>query len=124
MLGNDAVPRPTLRGAALLHEALAPGRGRLTVEADAAPFVREGRSVFSKFVVTADPALSPGSSALIVDPDDQLLAVGRLLLAPHEMRRLQRGIAAWVTSHGGSRATDDDHEDDAPSADPALDDGL
>ena len=69
------------------------------VDADAAPFVGEGRSLFSRFVRAADPTLAPGSSALLVDPDGGLLAVGRLLLAPHEMGVLRRGIAARVTAH-------------------------
>ncbi len=101
VLGNDALPRPTLRGGQLLLAATEPGRSRVVVAADAAPFVREGRSLFSKFVVAADPALVPGSSALLVGEDDELLAVGRLLLAPSEMGQIRRGVAAWVTSHRG-----------------------
>ncbi len=114
VIGNDALPRPTHRGAELLRECVPPGRQRVVVDADAAPFVRQGRSVFSKFVVRADPALVPGASALLVDPDDELLGVGRLLLAPHEMGRLRRGIAAWVTSHAGSRV-DEPAEPEEPT---------
>jgi 7-cyano-7-deazaguanine tRNA-ribosyltransferase len=101
VLGNDALPRPTFRGGELLREALPPGRTRVVVAPDAVPFVRQGKSLFSKFVLSADPALVPGASALLVDEDDHLLGVGRLLLAPSEMGRLRRGIAAWVTSHEG-----------------------
>jgi hypothetical protein len=48
----------------------------------------------------------PESPALLVDPADTLLAVGRLLLAPYEMRRLKRGVAVRVTAHvrGGAPA--------------------
>ncbi len=99
VIGNDGLPRPTFRGAARLHAALEPGRHRVVVHDDAAAFVKEGRSLFSKFVVGADPALPPGASALLVDRSDSLLAVGRLLLAPHEMGRLRRGIAVRVTAH-------------------------
>jgi 7-cyano-7-deazaguanine tRNA-ribosyltransferase len=99
VVGPDGLPRPTFRGGERLHELVARGRERVVVHADAAPFVREGRSAFSKFVVEADPALVPGASALLVDPDDALLAVGRLLLAPHEMGRLRKGVAAFVTAH-------------------------
>lgn len=73
------------------------------VHEDAVPFVREGRSLFSTFVVQADPALVPGASALLVDEHDEYLAVGRLLLAPHEMGRLRRGVAVRVTAHARSR---------------------
>jgi len=118
VLGNDALPRPTLRGAELLREALLPGRGRVVVHPDAVPFVREGRSLFAKFVVSADPALVPDSSALLVDDDDHLLGVGRLLLAPHEMGRFRRGVAARVTSHAARPVpTEDEADEGAPPGD-------
>lgn len=97
--GTDGVVRPTFRGAELLHPILRPGRGRVMVADDAAPFVRDGRSLFARFVVGGDPALVPDCSALLVDRSDELLAVGRLLLAPHEIPRLSRGVAARVTAH-------------------------
>jgi 7-cyano-7-deazaguanine tRNA-ribosyltransferase len=118
VLGNDGIPRPTFVGGQLLRAALGAGRGRVVVSSDAAPFVREGRSLFSRFVVAADPALVPGASALLVDEDDGLLAVGRLLLAPHEMGRLRRGIAAWVTSHAAApeRSSDEGEDEPAPAS--------
>ena len=102
VVGTDGVPRPTYRGALLVHAAVGPGRERVVVHDDATPFVREGRSLFSSFVVRADPALVPGASALLVDERDELLAVGRLVLAPYEMGRMRRGVAARVTSHARS----------------------
>ena len=102
VIGTDGVPRPTFRGATRLHACLAPGRERVVVHEDAVPFVREGRSLFSTFVVQADSGLVPGASALLVDANESLLAVGRLLLAPHEMGRLRRGVAVRVTAHAHS----------------------
>lgn len=99
VVGPDGLPHPTFRGGELVREAAPIGRFRVVVEEDAVEFVRNGRSLFSRFVADADPALVPGASALLVDRDDTLLAVGRLLLAPHEMGRLQRGVAAWPTAH-------------------------
>ncbi len=98
-VGTDGVPRPSFRGAMRLHRILPAGRHRVVAAEDAVPFVRSGRSLFSRFVAASDPALSPGSTALLVDPNDELLAVGRLLLAPHEMRALHRGVAVRVTAH-------------------------
>ncbi len=121
VLGNDALPRPTFVGARLLHEALPPGRAPVVVAADAAAFVRQGRSLFSRFVVAADPALVPDASALLVDPEGELLGVGRLLLAPHEMGRLKRGIAARVTSHA-ARPDEEDAIDQAETDEPARPD--
>jgi len=102
IVGTDGIPRPTFRGGARLHACLPPGRERVIVLDDAVPFVREGRSLFSTFVVGADPALVPGTTALLVDERDAYLAVGRLVLAPHEMGRLRRGVAVRVTAHARS----------------------
>jgi archaeosine-15-forming tRNA-guanine transglycosylase len=93
------MPRPTFAGGELLRAHASPSRERVVVSPDAVPFVREGRSLFARFVQRADPALAPGMSALLVDGQDELLAVGRLLLAPHEMRTLRRGVAVRVTAH-------------------------
>jgi 7-cyano-7-deazaguanine tRNA-ribosyltransferase len=99
VVGTDGVPHPTYRGAERLHELLPPGVRRVVVHADAVPFVRAGRTLFSRFVVDVDPRLVPGTTALLVDPSNDLLAIGRLLLAPHEMGRLFRGVAVRVTAH-------------------------
>ena len=108
IVGTDGVPRPTFRGGARLLAHLPAGRERVVVHEDAVPFVREGRSLFSTFVVQADPALVPGASALLVDGQDGYLAVGRLVLAPHEMGRLKRGVAVRVTAHARSRPVEDE----------------
>jgi 7-cyano-7-deazaguanine tRNA-ribosyltransferase len=100
-ISPDGIPRPTYRGGLRLHARLPPGRERVVVADDAVPFVRDGRSLFSRFVVSADPALAPGATALLVDRSDELIAVGRLLLAPHEMSRLARGVAVRVVAHSG-----------------------
>jgi len=99
LISPDGLPRPTFLGARRLRETLPFPRARIVVDADAAPFVAEGRSLFSRFVAGGDSGLLPGSSALLVDADDTLLAVGRLLLAPPEMGRMERGIAVHVSAH-------------------------
>ncbi len=103
-VGTDGLARPTFRGAGDVRAALSEDRGRVVVMDDAREFVAQGRSLFARFVAAADPALRPGSSALLVDRSDELLGVGRLVLAPHEMRRMGRGVAARVVAH--ARAPD------------------
>jgi 7-cyano-7-deazaguanine tRNA-ribosyltransferase len=98
-IGNDGLPRPTWIGAELLHRAVPAPRLRVVVRDDAVPFVREGRSLFSRFAGAVDPEIVPGASVLLVDRHDALLAVGRAELAAHEMGRLSRGPAALVTAH-------------------------
>jgi 7-cyano-7-deazaguanine tRNA-ribosyltransferase len=98
-VGNDGLARPTFRGAVELRPLLTEGRGRVVVSEDAREFVARGRSLFARFVREVDPALRPDASALLVDGSDELLGVGRMLLAPHEMRAMARGVAARVTAH-------------------------
>ncbi|MCI4365318.1 MAG: tRNA guanosine(15) transglycosylase TgtA [Thermoplasmata archaeon] len=99
VVGTEGVAHPTFRGAESLRTVLPGDSHRVTVHEDAVPFVRAGRTLFSRFVVHADPELVPGTTALLVGADDELLAIGRLLLAPHEMGKLARGVAVRVTAH-------------------------
>ncbi len=98
-IGNDGLPRPTWIGAELLHECRPFPAQRIIADTDSVPFVEEGRSLFSRFVKGGDSSLIPGSSALIVDESDRLLAVGRLVLAPPEMGRIPRAVAVRVVAH-------------------------
>jgi 7-cyano-7-deazaguanine tRNA-ribosyltransferase len=123
-LGNDGIPRPTFVGAELLRKIRPFPRGRILVAPDAIPFVSEGRSLFSKFVTGGDPSLVPGQSALLVDADDKLLAVGRLLLAPPEMGRLSRGVAVRVTAHAKAPVPEPPEEPEPPTPEPPSNEML
>jgi 7-cyano-7-deazaguanine tRNA-ribosyltransferase len=67
---------------------------RVVILDDAVPFVRDGKSVFPQFVKDCDPALRPYDECLIVDQKDALIAIGRILLTPSEMRAFRHGVAA------------------------------
>jgi len=71
-------------------------RLRIVIEDDAVPFVREGKSVFNKFVIDVDPELRCNDEVLIVDKNDSLLNIGTLVLAPKEIKDFKRGVAARV----------------------------
>jgi 7-cyano-7-deazaguanine tRNA-ribosyltransferase len=98
-VGAEGLARPTWKGAELLHATLPYPQSRVVVAPDAVPFVRQGKTLFSRFVLGGDGTLVPGASALLVDESDTLLAVGRLVLAPGEMGRLTRGVAVRVVGH-------------------------
>lgn len=83
-------------GARILHAALPAPALRVEVEPDSVPFNRDGKSVFAKFVVGADGALRPGDECLVVGPDDDLAAVGRVLLTAEEMGDFGTGMAVQV----------------------------
>ncbi len=84
------------RGAKFVHAALKPPRLRVTVRDDAAPFVAQGRSVFAKHIVAADPEIRPAEEVLVVDQRDGLLASGKALLAGEEMLAFKVGKAIEV----------------------------
>ncbi len=83
-------------GARILHAALPAPANRVVVDDDSVAFNRDGKSVFSKFVLGADPGLRPGDECLVVDRHDNLVAVGRALLNAEEMADFQTGTAVKV----------------------------
>lgn len=88
----------TLRppGARRLIGAVPKPRLRVTVEEDAVPFNREGKNVFCKFVVDCDEGVVPMDEVMVVDPSDNLVAIGRALLIREEMLAFEKGIAVKV----------------------------
>ncbi len=93
MRAADGLFTLKLAGAHRLHAAFSAPLLRVSVCDDAVPFVREGKSVFAKFVRSCDPDLRPGDECLIVDERDVLLGVGRLLLSPDEAAAFSVGVA-------------------------------
>jgi len=92
----------TRKGAVLLHAALPFPAYRVVVSEDAVPYVRQGKSVFSRFVLKCDHGIRPGDQVLVVDEEDRLLAFGRSLLNRKEMKDFSTGPAVNV-KHGFDR---------------------
>jgi 7-cyano-7-deazaguanine tRNA-ribosyltransferase len=93
MRAEDGLFTLKLDGGRRLHQSLKYPLLRVVVLGDAVPFVREGKSVFAKFVKDCDPGLRPLDECLIVDENDVLLAVGRVLLNRDEMLSFRYGMA-------------------------------
>jgi 7-cyano-7-deazaguanine tRNA-ribosyltransferase len=93
MRAEDGLFTLKMGGAQLLHSFFKFPKLRVIVKEDAVPFIREGKSVFAKFVVDCDPNLRPFDECLIVDEKDNLLAVGRTLLNRDEMLSFEYGMA-------------------------------
>jgi predicted RNA-binding protein (TIGR00451 family) len=84
------------KGAELLHGCLKFPRLRVVVREEAAPFVAQGKTVFAKHVVSADPEIRPAEEVLVVNGKDLLLASGRALLSGEEMLEFKIGRAVAV----------------------------
>jgi len=68
----------------------------LESDADVVACVREGKSVFAKFVKKVDPALRAGDECIIVDSKDNYVRVATLHLSPTEVKDFNYGMAARV----------------------------
>jgi 7-cyano-7-deazaguanine tRNA-ribosyltransferase len=89
----------TIAGAQRLAKEVNLLRLWVKIEDYAEPFVAQGRSVFAKHVVDADENIRPKEEVIILDANNQVLAVGRALLSGTEMMAFDRGIAVRVR-HG------------------------
>ncbi|MDI3503025.1 MAG: hypothetical protein PWR13_706 [Archaeoglobi archaeon] len=86
----------SIYGARKLHSKIPPPRLRVFVNSEAAPFVADGKNVFSKHVLRCDENIRALDEVLVVDEDDRLLATGRAVLSSCEMGVFKRGMAVSV----------------------------
>ena len=82
----------------LLHENFKYPRLRVVLEDDGEVLacVKEGKSVFAKFVKEVDPELKAGDECLIVDHLDNLIRGGTLHMSPKEIKDFTKGMAVRV----------------------------
>ena len=93
MRAEDGLFTLKIAGGRLLHKQFKYPLLRIIVKDEAVPFIKEGKSVFARFVYDCDPDLRPFDECVIVDTNDTLLAVGRTLLNRVEMRAFKHGMA-------------------------------
>ncbi|NPA69751.1 MAG: pseudouridine synthase [Crenarchaeota archaeon] len=89
---NDGYLLPTINSAQHIETYV-------TVSDDAVPFVSSGRSVIAKSIINVSGEPYPGEEISVKDRSGKVLAVGRLLLSPDEIRSVKRGIAVKVRDH-------------------------
>ncbi|MEM0090891.1 MAG: PUA domain-containing protein [Nitrososphaerota archaeon] len=93
---NDGFIVLTVEGAMRLRALLPPGRFRVIASDDAVRFIVEGKSLFSKHVLEADPKILPGEEVIIENDKGELLAVGKAVISGCEMGKFRRGLAVKV----------------------------
>lgn len=87
-------------GARRLHDHLKYPKNRVVINDDAEPFALEGKSIFAKFVIDCDSNIRASEEVLIVNRDDELLAIGKSLLCAPEIMNFKKGQAV-KTRKGG-----------------------
>lgn len=93
MRASDSYFVLSKEGARRLHKASPYPKNRIIVNEDSVPFARDGKSVFSKFIIDCDPDLKAEQEVLIVDEKDELLAFGKSLLNYKEINDFSTGQA-------------------------------
>ncbi len=86
----------TIAGAKRMVERVKARRLWVKVRAEAEPFVVGGKSVFAKHVIDADEEIRPQEEVIVINKDNEVLAVGRALLTGKEMKAFERGAAVRV----------------------------
>jgi len=99
MRAGDGMFTLKIEGAIKLHNVFKFPNLRVIIKDDAVPFIIDGKSVFSKFVVECDINLRPFDECIIVDKKDNFLGVGKCLLNRIEMLSFNFGMAVKVREH-------------------------
>ncbi|MBW6451164.1 MAG: tRNA guanosine(15) transglycosylase TgtA [DPANN group archaeon] len=89
---SDGLFIPSIYCAELIKNCLDYPDYRVVITDDAVPFVRDGKSVFSKFVKAADKNIRPYDEVFIVDSKDNLIATGKTLLNGQELLDFNHGL--------------------------------
>ena len=71
-------------------------RLRVVVLTDISDYILKGRNVFCKHVVDIDKNLRPMDEVIVVNQEDQILAIGRLKIPAHQIKFFESGIAVLV----------------------------
>lgn len=85
---NDGYLLPTLYGATFLER-------RVIIDFEAVEYVKNGRNVPAKYVVTTSQEVRPYGEVAVVDPHGSVVAVGRLMYSTRELT-LRRGYAVRI----------------------------
>ncbi len=94
-----------LEGARRIIQYVKSPKRRVIVQSDVSEFIADGRNVFAKHVMKVDPEIMPEDEVVIVNEQDELLAVGRAQLSAEYMLAFQKGVAVKVR-HGIKKLED------------------
>ncbi|MEM3713349.1 MAG: PUA domain-containing protein [Nitrososphaeria archaeon] len=93
---NNGYITLTIDGAKILKEKLGPPKMRVIVSNEISEIIKSGKNVFAKHIKEADPEIVPGSEVMVVNENDELLAVGKAILNGEEMILFKSGLAVKV----------------------------
>ncbi|WP_049907278.1 PUA domain-containing protein [Halovivax asiaticus] len=100
--GTDGRYTLGIEGGRRLADAFDSPAGRVVVDDESEPFVRDGKNVFAKFVCDVGGAVRPGDEVLVTHERGDLLAVGRAELSAEGIRDFETGMAVKVRESVGA----------------------
>ncbi|MFX1454204.1 MAG: PUA domain-containing protein [Promethearchaeota archaeon] len=86
----------SIHSARIIIKNTVPPKLRVIVLNDISEFIKKGRNVFCKHVIDVDENLRASDEVIVVNQDDELLAIGKLKLPPMYITSLSSGIAVNV----------------------------
>lgn len=86
----------TVEGGILLKLKLPPPKLRVVVKDEIQEFIKKGKSLFSKHIVSLDRELRNGSEVLVVNGIDELLAIGKLSIPSINYPSIPIGVGVKV----------------------------
>ncbi len=66
----------------------------IIVNEEAEPFIRDGRSIFSKFVTYVYPEIRANDEVFVLNENRELIALAKAVLCAKEIQEFKRGVAA------------------------------
>ncbi len=99
---------PTFYGATVLIKSRAYAQNTVTVDQAAVPFVREGKSVFCKFVRKVGKHVLPYGEVAVLDPDGNVIAVGCAKVHGDYMREFKHGVAVKTRASASRESAPDE----------------
>ncbi|MGP3667839.1 MAG: PUA domain-containing protein [Candidatus Bathyarchaeota archaeon] len=95
----------TIEGFKRVIQTFKPPRFRVIVQDEVKDFVKRGGDVFAKHVDEADTNIRPKDEVVVVDKQDNILAVGKAILSGREMKLFKRGVAVKVKHYVEEKLT-------------------
>jgi conserved protein with predicted RNA binding PUA domain len=92
---NGAIA-PTLYGASLLAKSRKYLQNSIVVRDEATSFIKQGRSVFCKFVVSTGKHVLPGGEVAVLDGSGRVIGVGKAKVRGEFMLSFNAGVAVKV----------------------------
>lgn len=96
MRAQDGFFTLTVNGAKMIRDALKKPALRVIVSDDSAEYNSKGFNVFFKFIQDHDKEIIASNETLVVNSDDEVVAVGRATVSGREMGDYKSGVAVKV----------------------------